>query len=537
MNRRPHLTPPATIAARALLVLAVTLPLTACDTTALAPREEAAPVAATQKKGDTEPKATPEAIEANAPAIDPRSIDIRPGPAVRYATARVSPAVVRLDVVTENFVNGQSRASRSIGSGVIIDREGHILTNFHVAGRAKRIDITLANQEHVRATLVGSDHWTDLALVQLDLEEVRRKGLSFDFAVLGSSSEIALGQPVMAVGTPFGLSRTVTSGIISNTDRFFDETNIEGYETGWFNNWIQMDAAINPGNSGGPLINLRGEVIGINTRGFSEGNNLGFAIPIDTAKEVVAELLTHKKVTRSYIGVTLQPLQDLEKFYEIEGNQGVLVASVERNSPAERAGIKAEDILLSVNDKPVNARFPEQLASVRKLIANYPVATPLQIKVRRGMTPGVTTVTTRPSATPDGNGATAAGALAATRPADTMRSEVRTLTVTSEKLESTKTEEIAAAPWGLSVRDLTRAYLRENRLPPVQGVLVTGTRPGSPADRAQIRVGDIVMSVGDKKVTSADELQAALAEWEKAPRTVLVAVTRDRGQIELVVRP
>src|SRR5262249_51181548 len=153
----------------------------------------------------------------------------------------------------------------SIGSGVIIDKQGHILTNFHVAGRAKRIQITLADQEHVRATLVGSDHWTDLALVQLDMDEIKRKNLSFDIAPLGSSANIALGQPVMAVGTPYGLSRTITSGIISQPDRAFDYliTIAPGYETGWFNNWIQTDAAINPGNSGGPLINLKGEVIGI----------------------------------------------------------------------------------------------------------------------------------------------------------------------------------------------------------------------------------------------------------------------------------
>jgi serine protease Do len=526
------------VVVRSLIALGLVVPLASCDATGVAPRNGGEAVGTpVKKKDDAEPKATPEAIEANAPALDPRRIDIRPSAAVRYATARVSPAVVQLDVVTENFVGGQPRSSRSIGSGVIIDKEGHVLTNFHVAGRAKRIEITLANQEHVRATLVGSDHWTDLALVQLDMEEVRRKNLGFDVAVLGTSSEIALGQPVMAVGTPYGLSRTVTAGIVSNTDRFFDETNIEGYETGWFNNWIQMDAAINPGNSGGPLINLRGEVIGINTRGVNEGNNLGFAIPIDTAKEVATELLAHKKVTRSYIGVTLQPLQDLEKFYDIQGNQGVLVASVERNSPAEKAGIKAEDILLAVNDKPVNARFPEQLAAVRKLISEFPVGTPLQLRVRRGVAPGASAVVAvKPTATTPAT-QPVPPLTASTKPAETTRSETRMVAVTTEKLESTKTEEVAASAWGLSVRDLTRAYLRENRLPSVEGVLVTGARSGSPADRAQIRVGDILMSVGDKKVTSAEELQAALAAWEKKPETVLVAVTRDRGQIELVVRP
>jgi serine protease Do len=461
-------------------------------------------------------------IDIRRSFADAAKIDIRPSFAVRFATERVSPAVVQLDVVTENFIQGQSRPSRSIGSGVIIDKEGHVLTNFHVAGRAKRIDITLANQEHVRASLIGSDHWTDLALVQLDMDEVHRKNLSFQVGTLGTSSEVTLGQPVMAVGTPYGLSRTVTAGIISQTDRYFDQTNIDGYETGWFNNWIQTDAAINPGNSGGPLINLRGEVIGINTRGISEGNNLGFAIPIDTAKAVATELLAKKKVSRSYIGLTLQPLQDLEKYYDIEGNKGVLVSSVEKDSPAEKAGLKAEDILLAVNGTPVNARFPEQLAAARKLISDYAIGSKLQLTLRRGgSTPVATTLSaTRPTTMP-----------AATRAAPI------TLAVTTEKLESVVTEEKAISPWGLTVRDLTRAYLRDMRIPYTQGVLVTGTRAGSPADRATIRAGDIILRVNDKPVTSVDELAAAVEEWQKKPEAVGVDVSRDRGQITLVVKP
>ena len=453
---------------------------------------------------------------------DPSHIDVRPSFAVRYATDRISPAVVQLDVVTENFVQGQSRPSRSIGSGVIIDKEGHVLTNFHVAGRAKRIEITLANQEHVRATLIGSDHWTDLALVQLDMDEIKRKHLDFQTATLGDSANVMLGEPVMAIGTPYGLSRTVTAGIVSQTDRAFDETNIDGYETGWFNNWIQTDAAINPGNSGGPLINLKGEVVGINTRGINEGNNLGFAIPIDTAKEVARELLAHKKVTRSYIGVTLQPLQDLEKFYDLPGNEGVLVANVEKDSPAEKAGLKPEDILLSVNGKAVNARFPEQLAAVRKLISDYPVGSTLQLSVRRGVRLA--------SATAPVPGAPVA-------PPPTSRVEPTMISVTTDKLESVITEEKSIAAWGLTVRDLTRAYLRDARLPYMQGVLVTGTRAGSPADRATLRAGDIILRVNDKAITSTDILEAAVAEWQKTPGPVGVDITRDRSQYTFVIKP
>jgi serine protease Do len=442
---------------------------------------------------------------------DPRKIAIGPSPAVKYATAVVSPAVVRLDVVTENFSQGQARSSRAIGSGVIIDDQGHILTNFHVAGRARRIDVTLANLEHVRGKLIGADHWTDLALVQLDLDEMKRRNLSFSFAPMGKSSEVELGEPVMAVGTPYGLSRTVTSGIVSNTDRFFDETTIEGYETGWFNNWIQTDAAINPGNSGGPLINLRGEVIGINTRGVSEGNNLGFAIPIDTAKEVAGELLKDHKVVRSYTGITLQPLQDLEKFYDLQGNQGVLIASVENDSPAAKAGLRAEDILLAVDGKPVTVRFPEQLAYVRKLISDYPVGSRLTLTVRHNASTGSATALAKPPET--------------------------TVGLATERLESVVTEEKSIADWGLSVRDLTRAYLREQRIPYTQGVLVTGARPGSPAERAQITRGDIILRVGNTPVTSTEDLAAAVDAWTKAPKAVEVDIRRDRGELIRVLKP
>ncbi len=428
-----------------------------------------------------------------------------PSPAVHYATQRVSPAVVRLDVVTDEFINGQARASRSIGSGVIIDKEGHVLTNFHVAGRAKRIDITLANMEHVRAELVGSDHWTDLALVKLDMDELRRRKLSFQFAPLGMSRDVELGQPVMALGTPFGLTRTLTAGIISNTDRFFDESTIGQYETGWFNNWIQTDAAINPGNSGGPLINLRGEVVGINTRGASGGNNLGFAIPIDVAREVVRDILDHKKVLRSYIGVQLQPLQDLETYYDITDNKGVLIRSVEPQSPAAQAGVQPEDMLLAVNAKPVTVRFPEQLADVRKLIADQPIGSQLSLTLRRG---------------------------------SKNNEKMLTVSMKTEKLESKVTEEKSIAAWGISVRDLTRAYLRKQKLPAdLEGVLVTGLRAGSAAQTAGLQDDDIILRVAGQKVSTAEMLETQVLAVQKIGKPVAVDVRRDRSEKVLVIKP
>ena len=429
-------------------------------------------------------------------------IDVRPSAEVRYATEKISPAVVRIDVVSEIFVQGQARSNRSIGSGVIIDKEGHVLTNFHVAGRARRIDITLANQERVRAKLVGSDHWTDLALVQLDMEDVKKRGLSFDSAVLGDSAAVTLGQPVMAAGTPYGLTRTVTAGIVSNTDRFIDDSSIDGYETGWFNNWIQTDAAINPGNSGGPLINLRGEVIGINTRSATSANNLGFAIPINVAKAVIKEILANGKVARSYVGVQLLPMQDLEQHYELAGEKGVMVTNVEKDSPAAVAGVKAEDLLLEMDGKPTDGRFTEQLASIRKVMSEYPIGATMKLKVRHA-------------------GAT----------------EPTTLTVKTEKLESVVAEEKLINGWGLSVRELTRAYLRDARLPQMEGVLVTGSRPASSAATANMTAGDIILRVDNKPVASIADLEAAVRTWQTKLKPIGVDVRRDRSVLTLVIKP
>src|SRR6185503_15535023 len=198
--------------------------------------------------------------------------------------------VVRLDVAQEIYSEGKRNLRRGIGSGVIIDDEGRILTNYHVAGRAAELFVTLSNKERVRAKLIGDDHWTDLAVVQLDAEEVKKRNIDFDSAELGHSGNLQPCENVMAIGTPHGFARTVTLGVVSNPNQVFDrDLDIDGYETGDFANWIQMDTPINPGNSGGPLVDMTGKVVGINTRGG--GQNLNFAIPVDTAREVVAAIL------------------------------------------------------------------------------------------------------------------------------------------------------------------------------------------------------------------------------------------------------
>ncbi|MFO0972847.1 MAG: trypsin-like peptidase domain-containing protein [Phycisphaerae bacterium] len=307
-------------------------------------------------------------------------------PQVCSARDRVFPAVVRIDVHTRTYAEGEKEIVRGTGSGVIIDAAGHILTNYHVAGRAERLIVTLVNKERVRARLIGADHWTDLAVIRVDLDEVKHKHATLTPAALGDSARVVVGEPVLAIGTPFGLSRTMSAGIITNNERYFSGETIDGYETGEFNNWLQTDAAINPGNSGGPLVNLRGEVIGINTRVVELAEGLGFAVPIDVAKDVVRRILADQHVARGYCGLRFRELQDLETHFGLEANRGVLIESVDPRSPAEAADVRPEDVLIAVDGVEVSARFPEELPAVRRMLADRPVGSEVALRIKRGDT-------------------------------------------------------------------------------------------------------------------------------------------------------
>lgn len=432
------------------------------------------------------------------PAATPESIGV--------VTEKVFPAVVRIDVAQEIYAQGKRNLQRGIGSGVIIDAQGHILTNYHVAGRAAELYVTLANKERVSARLVGDDHWTDIAVIQLDMDEVKRKNITFSFAELGDSTSLVIGQDVIAIGTPFGLTRTMTLGIVSNNERTFypEQETIDEYETGWFNNWIQMDTPIAPGNSGGPLVDLRGKVVGINTRGV-RGQALNFAIPINTVKEVAKEILrtaTDKDkglVDRSDLGLDLKPLQDLESFYEIDVNKGVLVNSVERGSPAAIAGVHTQDILLEINGKPINVRFPEEVAPAQKVIASLPIGQDVNLTVRRGK--------------------------------DTLQLVAKTV-----KLEGAVGEESEFKQWGLSVRDVTRKYANEAQLDDDTGVMVTTLNPGYPAAKAELRSGDVIRSLNQQPVTDLAEFKKLYEQSvQKSEPKVLLEIQRGLGRRSIVL--
>lgn len=408
-------------------------------------------------------------------------------------------AVVRIDVREFAFEAGARRFASSIGSGVILSADGLVLTNAHVASpRAVELSITLANLERVNATLVGWDHWTDLAVLRLDLAEIKKRGLTFTHARFGDSSKLQVGETVYAVGTPFGLTRTATRGIISNNNRYFEDARgVNGYETGAFNTWLQTDAAINPGNSGGPLVTDDGRVVGINSRGYAGADNLAFAIPANIARRVLDELVQHGTVSRSYVGIVPRDLQDLESFYALSLNTGMLINNVDRDSPAARVGIRGGDILLAVNGAKVDGRFPEQLPSIQNLIASQSVGTRLKFTVKRG-------------------------------------AETREYEVVTEKLESRVGEEWAFEKWGLSVRKVSRTYARENQLTDAVGVSVIGVQPGFPASVAGIVRGDILAKVNQQPLDSLEVMKRAHALYEANPEPVLVEVVRNR-QISLSV--
>jgi len=401
------------------------------------------------------------------------------------ARNKVMPALVHIQPVVTDFRTGKMVKQSVVGSGVIFHADGYVVTNYHVAGKADRIICTLGDKEQVKAELVGGDPSTDVAIIKLDMSEYNGK---LNVAEFGNSDALQVGQYVLAMGSPLALSRSVSCGVISTTDRYFPgETRLpSGERTGIYNNWIQTDAAINPGNSGGPLVDLDGKVIGINSRATMFANNIGFAIPVNIVKEVVDQILANGKVFRSWIGVRCQALQDLEGWFGTDRDKGVLVASVATRSPAEIAGLEAGDIILEINNDPVSARFEEQLPNFYKKIADYPIGSDIQMLVQRG-------------------------------------EENISINVLTHELGEIMGEDLDCKDWGFTVKAITTQMAVENQLDDTLGVFVAGVkRVGSGAD-GNLGGGDIIREINEIVIDDFQEFYNKYIELtdSKADRVLL----------------
>src|SRR3990172_30081 len=376
---------------------------------------------------------------------------------------------------------------RSLGSGFIIDGDGSILTNNHVVENAQKIVVKLAaDDQQYEAKVIGRDPKTDIAVIKINAKT------SLPTATLGDSDRLEVGEWVLAIGNPFGLDSTVTSGIVSAKGRHIGQ--------GPYDNFIQTDASINPGNSGGPLINLRGEVIGINTAIFSRtGGNMGigFAIPINLVKEVLPQLRGKGKVTRGFLGVLIQRVTpEIAESLGMDKGYGALVANVTKNGPADKAGVKVGDVIVEFDGKEV-----KDSSDLPIIVARTPVDRRARMKVLRD------------------------------------KKEI-TLTVSVGELKDE--EVVASAPekgeLGLTVQRLTPQMAESLGLDKSEGVVVTAIEPGSAADEAGIRRGDVIVEVDRKLVRNLDEYKKAVAAIRKG-RGVLFLVRRGDSTLFLALKP
>jgi serine protease Do len=373
---------------------------------------------------------------------------------------------------------------RGVGSGFIMSRDGYILTNNHVVEDADQIKVKLANGKEYNGKIVGRDPKTDLAVVKID------GATDLHPLALGNSDDLKVGSWVVAIGSPFGLEQTVTAGIVSAKGRVIG--------SGPYDNFIQTDASINPGNSGGPLINTRGEVVGINTAIVAEGKGIGFAIPVNMAKDIAPQLEEKGHVTRGWLGVSIQEMTpELAKSFGLKDGNGALVAQVISGSPAEKAGIEQGDVILEFDGKTI-----AESKDLPQIVASTPVGKSVDVKIWR-------------------NG-------------KALDQQVKI----SEMEENVEVHSNADhnKTLGIAVQNLTPEMARRLRLTSETGVVVTRVEPGSPAADAGIQTGDIIREVNRKPVKDANDLVQKI-EQAKDQNSILLLVQRGQNNMFAAVTP
>jgi serine protease Do len=372
---------------------------------------------------------------------------------------------------------------RGVGSGFVMNRDGYILTNNHVVEDADQIKVKLTSGKEYDGKIVGRDPKTDLALIKIEASS------DLQPLSLGNSDDLKVGSWVVAVGSPFGLEQTITAGIVSAKGRVIG--------SGPYDNFIQTDASINPGNSGGPLINMKGEVVGINTAIIASGQGIGFAIPINMAKEIAPQLQEKGHVTRGWLGVSIQEVTPaLVKSFDLKEKKGALVAQVISGSPAEKAGIEQGDVIVEFDGKEVT-----DSKDLPRIVASTPIGKAVTIKLLR-------------------NG--------------------KALDRQMKVGEMEEKVEVAKAPshksLGITVQNLTPEITKGLGLKKDTGVVVTRVEPGSPAADAGIQTGDLVQEVNRKPVKNVEDYVQKV-EKAKGQDNILLLIQRGQNNLFAAVTP
>jgi serine protease Do len=372
----------------------------------------------------------------------------------------------------------------SLGTGFVISEDGYIVTNNHVIEDVDSITVRLEDGTELPAEIVGRDPKTDIALLRVEADQKL-------FALpLGDSEAVRPGEWVVAIGNPFGLAHTVTAGIVSAKHRNIDQ--------GAYDDYIQTDAAINPGNSGGPLINLAGEVIGINTAINPRANTIGFAVPIDMAKSILPQLRAKGHVTRGWLGVVIQDISpEIAEAFELEDDKGALVSKVIPDGPADKAGIQQRDVIREFDGKAI-----EDFDDLPRVVATTPIDKKVKVVVVR-----------------DGKLKTLKPVIGALD-----EPQIRKTSVTPEE---------GAPAFGMRVQDLTDDLADQLGLDEPTGVVVSAVDPAGPARRAGIRRGDVIVEVDQQDVKNTDELQERLAA---ADESALLLIRRGDSQLYVPIR-
>jgi serine protease Do len=383
---------------------------------------------------------------------------------------------------------GSPRETKSLGSGFIISNDGYIFTNNHVIKNATEIKVTLHNEKTYTARVIGSDPKTDLALIKIDA------GGSLPTVDLGDSDSLKVGEWVLAIGNPFGLEETVTAGIVSAKGRVIG--------AGAYDDFIQTDASINPGNSGGPLFNVRGEVIGINTAIINRGQGIGFAIPINMAKDLYPQL-KKGKVIRGWLGVVIQEITpELAKSLDLPDTKGVLITEVMASSPAERAGLKRGDVIIEFNGKRI-----KKSKELPATVAMTPVGSRVNIKVIRDGVEKVFPLTV------------------GKMPSESMKASNPWETPTNPNTNPYTTPQPGPKPspgsesqLGLTVEPISPNIAKLLGLTETSGVIVTYVQKGGFAERAGIVKGDVIRELNHKKITSVDDFKSEVSKADSTGR-------------------